>query len=224
MERTHWCCRSRTSSGCSRPHTGSLNGGRGSRCSRSRSGPFSPSVPRGRTVQVALGNLKTSGLMSPAAIVGCPEATLHEVVRPSGFYRQKSRYVRAFSLHVLDRYDGRMDRMRCRPLVELRNELLEIDGIGPETADTIMLYALGLPSFVVDSYSFKLLNRLGMYSGRDYAHVKIMVEDALGLDAKRLSSAHAVIVTHCKDRCRARPLCIGCPLSAWCPSESHDDY
>jgi len=176
-----------------------------------------------KNVQVALSNLKTSGMMSPAAIVECPETKLHDVLRPSGFYRQKSKYVRAFSSHVVDEYDGCMDRMGRRPIGDLRNELLDIEGIGPETADTIMLYALGMPSFVVDSYSFKLLSRLGIYSGRNYAHVKTMVEKALGLDAKRLSSAHAAIVTHCKDRCRSQPLCVGCPLGAWCPSESHDD-
>ncbi len=176
-----------------------------------------------RNVQVVIGSLKTSGMMSPAAIVECPEAKLHEVLRPSGFYRQKSRHVRAFSSHLMDRYAGQIDRMRCRPLDEIRSELLEIEGIGPETADTIMLYALGLPSFVVDSYSFKLLGRLGMYKGRDYARVKTMVEEELGLDTRRLSNAHAAIVTHCKERCRSQPLCVSCPLSAWCPSESHDD-
>lgn len=174
-------------------------------------------------VQLAIGNLRSSGMMTPAAISACDDALLHMVVRPSGFYRQKSRYLRAFSEHVLDKHDGQLERMRGRPLGELRKELLGIDGVGPETADTIMLYALGLPSFVVDSYSFRLLDRLGIYSGRDYGRVKAMFEKALGLDAKRLSSAHAAVVTHCKEHCKVQALCVGCPLRASCPSKAHYD-
>lgn len=176
-----------------------------------------------KNVQVAIGNLKSSAMMSPAAICSCDIASLHEVIRPSGFYRQKSRYLRSFSSHLLDRYGGDIERMRDRPASELRQELLSIEGIGPETADTIMLYALSLPSFVVDSYSFRLLDRLGIYSGRDYRHVKTMFEEALGLDARRLSSAHAAVVTHCKEHCLVRPRCRGCQLRRYCPSKTHDD-
>lgn len=174
-------------------------------------------------VQVAIGNLKASGMMTPEAISDCDDAVLHEVVRPSGFYRQKSRYLRSFSSHLVDRYQGQMERMKRRPLEALRGELLTLDGIGPETADTIMLYGLGLPSFVVDSYSFRLLDRLGMYSGRKYDRVKAMFEQSLGMDPGRLSKAHAAIVTHCKEHCRVRPACDGCPLGAVCPSQTHND-
>lgn len=176
-----------------------------------------------KNVQVAIGNLKSSAMMNPAAICSCDIASLHEIIRPSGFYRQKSRYLRSFSSHILDRYGGDIERMRDRPVSELRPELLSIEGVGPETADTIMLYALSLPSFVVDSYSFRLLNRLGIYSGRDYRYVKTMFEETLGLDARRLSSAHAAVVMHCKEHCLVRPRCRGCPLRRHCPSKTHDD-
>lgn len=174
-------------------------------------------------VQIAIGNLKANGMMTPEAISASDDAVLHTVVRSSGFYRQKSRYLRAFSSHVLEKYEGRMELMRNRPLAELRKELLTLEGIGRETADTISLYALGLPSFVVDSYSFRLLDRLGIYSGRDYDHVKAMFEGSLGLDVGRLSKAHAAVVTHCKEHCRVRPVCGGCPLQSICPSDAHDD-
>ncbi len=174
-------------------------------------------------VQMAIRDLKSSDAMSPAAIRSLDDPSLHGIIRSSGFYRQKSRYLKSFSTHILDRYGGDIGLMRERPLAELRPELLSLEGIGPETADTIMLYALCLPSFVVDSYSFRLLGRLGIYSGRNYGQVKAMFEDALGLDAGRLSSAHAAVVTHCKEHCMARPRCSGCPLRASCPSKAHDD-
>ena len=98
-----------------------------------------------------------------------------------------------------------------------------MEGIGPETADTIMLYALGLPSFVADAYTFRLLHRLGMYSGRDYGLVKKAFEEAIGQDVRGLSNAHASVVVHCKEHCRIRPICDGCPLTSLCPSKVHDE-
>lgn len=174
-------------------------------------------------VQIAIRNLKSSGALNPAVIRSLDAPSLHEIIRSSGFYRQKSKYLKSFSSHILDRYGGDIGLMRERPTAELRSELLSLDGIGPETADTIMLYALCLPSFVVDSYSFRLLNRLGMYTGRDYVHVKAMFEEALGRDPGRLSSAHAAVVTHCKEHCLVKPRCDGCPLLGACPSKTHDD-
>jgi endonuclease-3 related protein len=165
-----------------------------------------------KNVESAVANLKSHGMMTPEAISSCEEEVLHMLVRPSGFYRQKSRYLRAFSSHLVDRYAGDVRIMSGRPLGQLRGELLELDGIGPETADTILLYALGMPSFVVDAYS-----------GRDYGHVKKMFEDALDQDVKALSNAHAAVVTHCKERCKVRQDCMGCPFIRKCPSKAHDD-
>lgn len=176
-----------------------------------------------KNVESAIANLKSQGVMTPEAISSCEEAVLRTLVRPSGFYRQKSRYLRVFSSHLMDKYSGDVALMSGQPPERLREELLELDGIGPETADTIMLYALGLPSFVVDAYSFRLLDRLGIYHGRGYDHVKRMFEDALGPDVKALSDAHAAVVTHCKEHCRVTRACGGCPLSPKCPSNAHDD-
>jgi len=173
-------------------------------------------------VQLTIARLKTSDMLGPERLSTSGDDVLHELLRPSGFYRQKSRYVRAFSSHLVARYGGSMESMSERVPSELREELLELEGIGQETADTIMLYALDMPSFVVDSYSFRLLGRLGIYSGRDYGHVKTMFEEAAGRDTARLSSAHAAIVTHCKEHCRVKPSCEGCPLRRSCPSKASD--
>jgi endonuclease-3 related protein len=171
----------------------------------------------------AVRNLKESGRMSPQGIVSCGDSELQALIRPSGFYRQKSKYLRDFSAHVMENYRGDMALMRNRSVSELRPELLSLKGIGPETADTILLYALGLPSFIVDSYSIRLLTRLRIYNGTDYPSVKAMFERVIGEDVARMALAHAAIVNHCKERCKAHdPVCFGCPLAKSCPSYSHE--
>lgn len=173
-------------------------------------------------VEMAIENLRSAGMLTPNAISAhCGDGTLETLIRPSGFYRQKARYLRTFSSYLMSRWEGDMDRMRRLPVQELRDELMAIEGVGPETADTMLLYALSMPSFVVDSYTFRLLERLHIHSGKDYLRVKRMFEDSLGLDHARLSSAHAAIVNHCKERCKVKPQCGGCPLRLECPSESH---
>jgi len=174
-------------------------------------------------VLMAVQNLRAAQRLTPEGILECDDAELEKLVRPSGFYRQKSRYLRDFSSHIVSNYDGEIDRMKDRPLDELREELLTLTGIGPETADTIMLYALCLPSFVVDAYSFRLLRRLQIYDGRDYGAVKRMFEELGHMDSRRMSIVHAAIVNHCKSRCRVRQICSGCPLTGVCPSEAHED-
>ncbi|MBU1158829.1 MAG: endonuclease [Candidatus Thermoplasmatota archaeon] len=175
-----------------------------------------------KNVQIAIANLKCAQVLDPRAIMGLDESRLQELIRPSGFYRQKARYLRTFSAYLIDRYDGDIKLMKGIRTAQLRGELLSLDGIGPETADTILLYALGHPSFVVDSYAFRLFDRLGLGLGRSYDKVKTEVEDAIGRDVRRLSLAHALVVTHCKTHCLATPLCLGCPFSGICPSEVHD--
>ena len=171
---------------------------------------------------MAIANLKRAQVLDPRAIMRLDESRLQELIRPSGFYRQKSRYLRTFSAYLLDRYDGDFELMKGTQTAQLRGELLSLDGIGPETADTILLYALGHPSFVVDSYAFRLFGRLGLGLGRSYDSVKNGIEAAIGRDVRRLSLAHALVVTHCKTHCLAAPRCLGCPFTGICPSEVHD--
>ena len=110
--------------------------------------------------------------------------------------------------------------MAGRPKEGVRLGLLALPGIGPETADSILLYALDMPSFVVDAYTFRLLDRLGVGCTGGYEGVKDAFEHALGLDVARLGKAHALIVEHSKRHCRAVPRCDGCPLAGCCPSEA----
>jgi len=146
-------------------------------------------------------------------------STVERIVRPSGFYRQKARHIRGLAKHVVEKYEGDIAGMRDRPMSELREELLEIPGIGPETADSILLYALDKPSFVVDAYTYRLLDRLGMRIGEDYDDVKTTFEKALGRRVEALADMHALIVMHCKRVCTKVSRCGECCVSERCPSK-----
>ncbi len=177
-----------------------------------------------RNVEIAIGNLSRNGLLTPKAMKSVPRSRLEHEVRPAGFYRQKSRYLSEFSKFVCDKYHCNMQNLKRVHLERMRKELLEIPGIGDETADSILLYALGKPSFVVDTYTRRLLARLGMNAGESYDSIKSRFEKALKNDVQDLADMHALIVMHCKERCRKNlPSCEGCPLHKSCHTTSQNN-
>jgi endonuclease-3 related protein len=164
-------------------------------------------------VEKAIANLKRADLMSPAAMLACDTATLEAALRPSGYFRQKSVRVRLFCEHLISHYDGDMARMAARPLKELRHELLALHGIGPETADDIILYACELPVFVVDAYTKRMFSRHGLVpSNIGYEHLRAFFEDHLEHDVALFKEYHGLIVWTGKDFCKTKPSCAGCPL------------
>jgi endonuclease III related protein len=168
-------------------------------------------------VERALEALKAAGVDGPAALLALPPARLEELVRPSGTYRQKAARLRA--LFAVVESSGGMRAFLSLPPAELRRRLLAVRGIGPETADSIVLYAAGGRVFVVDAYTRRLLGRLGMGVGAEgYDRVAAWFVRGLPGDVGTYRNAHAVIVEHCKRRCRSVPLCGGCPLAGECPS------
>lgn len=173
-------------------------------------------------VEMAISNLKRRRMLSPRALARAPLSDIERTIRPSGFYKQKARYVKALAVHVLECYGGDISAMGGKPMSELRDELLGIPGIGPETADSILLYSLDLPSFVVDAYTYRLLARLGMNPGRDYDALKTRFEESLDCDVKDLADMHALIVLHCKRHCTKAPRCSDCCVSARCPSDREE--
>ena len=175
-----------------------------------------------KNVEKTLAVLKGRNMLDPFRLAEIDVSSLETMIRRSGFYKQKARYLQSLSRYVCEAWAGDIAKARTRPKAELRSELLDIHGIGDETADAILLYALDIPTFVVDAYTYRLLYRLDLDCSRDYAHVKEMFEDALGLDSGRLAKAHALIVVHSKERCRSRPVCDGCPLAKYCRSESEE--
>lgn len=166
-------------------------------------------------VEKAIANLKREKLLSPRAILTCELAALEAAVYPTGYYRQKALRLRIFCTHLVDRYGGSMKRMAKRPLEELRPELLAIPGIGPETADDILLYACDKPVFVVDAYTQRILHRHGLIDApMRYETLRALFEANLPKDIALYQEYHGLIVYTGKDYCRRIPRCEACPL---CP-------
>ncbi len=168
-------------------------------------------------VDKALANLWSADLMTPSAIREVPEAQLAQVIRPSGYFNTKARKLKAIAGH-LSLYDDDTDRWRSRDAKELRAELLTVYGIGPETADDIVLYVADLPSFVMDTYTIRLVDRVGIAPKRKrYEDYQALFEDNLTHDAQMFNEYHALLDAHAKDVCRKRdPGCGDCVLRDMC--------
>ncbi len=168
-------------------------------------------------VERALEGLREAGADSPSGVLAMGRSRLEAAIRPSGTYRQKAE--RLLSLCATVEGAGGLEALLGMPTGGLRRALLGVRGIGPETADSILLYAAGRPVFVVDAYTRRLLERLGRgdVARAPYDDVAAWFTRALPGDAALLGNCHAVIVEHCKLRCRARPLCERCPLLLPCP-------
>ncbi len=171
-----------------------------------------------RNAERALARLKDAGVMSTAALEALPTDELTELLRPSGTYRSKSLSVQAFVAHVVERYDGDLARMLARPLDALRAELLAVRGIGPETADDILLYAAGHPSFVVDAYTRRIFTRIGVRLDPDnYETWRTWFMDHLPADVPLFNEYHALLVRLGSRVCLKRvPRCSECPLQQLC--------
>jgi endonuclease III related protein len=165
----------------------------------------------------AIENLRGADLLSPAAIERVPPSRLEGLIRPSGYFRQKARKLKAFCAFLHAEYRGSLKRMFETPTIVLREKLLGVFGIGPETADSILLYAGEHPVFVVDTYTKRMLARHGWtHEEAKYEDVRWMVERQFPGDARRFNEFHALIVNAGKNFCRTRePLCGECPLGRY---------
>jgi endonuclease-3 related protein len=162
----------------------------------------------------AIANLRASKLLSPAAIARAPLNRLEELVRSSGYFRQKALKLKAFCDFLRVEYGGSLKSMFAAPTAALREQLLDVFGIGPETADSILLYAGRHGIFVVDAYTKRMLARHGWIDeNAPYERIRSMVERQFPGDVQRFNEFHALIVNMGKQFCRARqPLCAECPL------------
>jgi endonuclease-3 related protein len=167
-------------------------------------------------VERALANLKDAGLLDPHALASVPLDRLGRLIRPAGLYGSKPRRLRGLCRHLVAAADGDLARFFARPGEEVRRDLLAREGVGPETADSILLYAAGVPTFVVDAYTRRLFERLGAFRGLGYDGMKAFFEDALPPDVETYREYHALIVAHGKGVCRPRPRCHACPLTDLC--------
>ena len=155
-------------------------------------------------------------LLSPQAIVKAQPRRLQKIFRSAGFYRQKTEAIRNFSAYLMRHYDGDLNRFFNRDLLEIRNELLSLKGIGEETADSILLYAGGKMTFVVDAYTTRILNRIDVTQSKSYLRVKNFIEENLPKDLEIYQEFHALLVALGKTFCKTRPLCNSCPVIAVC--------
>lgn len=168
-------------------------------------------------VEKALHAIRSRRLLSHRALFPLRAAAIARLIRASGTFQVKARRVRAFLDFLESSYGGVVERMSSAPLDALRAALLRVHGIGPETADCILLYAAGLPSFVVDAYTRRVFGRLGLLrGGESYDEVQRFFHQRLPPDAALFNDYHAQIVRLAKDVCRPRPLCESCPLDAVC--------
>jgi endonuclease-3 related protein len=167
-----------------------------------------------RNVERAIGNLRAAGALTPAAMGRLRPGALAELIRPAGYFRVKSGRLRHLLRHLRLRHGGSVSRLLRLPQEALRAELLDISGIGPETADSILLYAAGHPSFVVDAYTKRILSRHGLVSeGAGYDQVREIFTRALPAETPLFNEYHALIVRLGKECCRPRlPRCASCPL------------
>jgi len=170
-------------------------------------------------VEMALRNLKSADCWSLEAINRCPEAELASIIRPCGFFNSKARKLKAFAAHVFSYYKGNLSQFLEQELQHLRDELLSIHGIGPETADDILVYAAGIPSFVIDVYTKRILQRMGLALGindKDYDAFQSFLHEALPWDVKMFNEYHALLDEHAKKTCTKIPQCSACCLRDLC--------
>lgn len=169
-----------------------------------------------RNVELALSRLKQASVFSPQGMAHLPQEELKELIRPAGFFRQKARRLQALVELILEQ--GGVEALLSLPEEKLREKLLATPGIGPETADSILLYAAGYPVFVVDAYTRRILHRLGVLADEKagYEEVQELFQGNLPRDPKLYGEYHALLVRHAKEHCRVRPRCPGCPLASLC--------
>lgn len=173
-----------------------------------------------RNVERAIAALAVAGCLTPEGIAAADPKTLGALIRPSGYFNVKTRRLQNFCRWYLQR--GQLPALDQTATDALRRELLAISGIGPETADDILLYALARPIFVIDAYTRRLMARLQLARGtEDYDTLRAFFEAELTPNVALYQEYHALIVRHGKDICRKKaPRCDICPLAAICPSES----
>jgi endonuclease III related protein len=151
--------------------------------------------------------------LTPERLAACDLPTLGALVRPAGTWRLKARRLRDFTRWLLARFGGDFRAVRRAPLRPLRQELLAVPGLGPETADAILLYAAGRPVFVADAYTRRVLGRHGLLPGdADYETARAFLEAHLPSDPALFNEFHALLVAVAKSHCRTTPLCATCPL------------
>lgn len=169
------------------------------------------------SVEGAIKKLRQRNLLSPRRLAVADQKELEEAIKSTGFYRQKAKRIIGFAKYLDEKYSGDIGLMFAKDKEKLREELLSLKGIGKETADSIVLYAAHKPIFVVDAYTYRVLSRIGLITGKEnYDELREKIESEIRSDEKIYNEFHALIVRHAKALCKNVPLCSDCPLAKEC--------
>ncbi len=169
-------------------------------------------------VERAIANLRRARALNARAILAAHPRRLARWLKPSGYFNVKAKRLRAFCRWY--REQGGLKTLQALPTTELRAALLAVHGVGPETADDILLYAFARPVFVIDAYTRRIFQRLGLIDGDEgYETLRALFERAVRKNVARYNEYHALIVRHGKEICRTRPRCGICCLAGACPSK-----
>ncbi len=170
-----------------------------------------------RNVALAIAGLKAAGALSPAALRRLSLPEVAALIHPCGYYNAKALKLKALADWLGKYYTDDLDRLFSGDTSHLRRQLLAIHGIGPETADSIILYAANQPVFVIDAYTRRIVDRLGLApDSNGYTAYQVLFRDNLPADAGLFNEYHALLVCLAKDVCRKRPLCRQCCLNSIC--------
>ena len=166
----------------------------------------------------AIKNLKKENLLDSKKLHDIKNEKLERLIKSSGYYRQKTKKLKNFMNFLWENYDGSLEKLFDQPIPKLRKNLLSINGIGKETADSIILYAANKPIFVIDSYTVRLINRLGITQEKDYNKIQELFQKNLSQYVHLFNEYHALIVHLGKNYCKKKPRCDECPLKQNCNS------
>jgi endonuclease-3 related protein len=168
-------------------------------------------------VEKAIRRLEKADCLNAAALRRIDEAKLSELIYSCGYFRAKAKKLKALAEFLKESCGDDLDKLFAVEIDELRRQLLAVHGVGPETADSIVLYAACKPSFVIDAYTRRMFSRLGLASGKEsYDELKCLFEGNLPADVPLFNEYHALLVRHGKDICRKKPLCADCCLRGIC--------
>lgn len=170
-----------------------------------------------KQVEKSIDNLKKENLLSASSLSNSNVRKTRLLIKPSGFYKQKSRRIVLFSKYLMKKYSGDLKIFLAQPIEILRKELLSLEGIGKETADSILLYAGNKLIFPIDAYTFRIFERLGIVAEKtNYDQLQSLFHKELPHDLEVYNEFHALIVKHGKTLCKSKPLCSDCPLNVDC--------
>lgn len=172
-------------------------------------------------VKKTIANLKRKRKLSPRQLYKIKISELSSLIKSCGYHNIKAKRLKSFIDYLFKNYKGSLSKFFSKSTANIRKQLLAINGIGPETADSILLYAAGKAVFVVDAYTKRILERQGLIKpNASYEQIQQLFENNLPRSSKLFNEYHALIVEHAKWACKKKPICSECALRKWCSYES----